>query len=1263
MRAAFTVKNLSLFMALASLGLALVLQTFFIGSFRSQDQYRRDAQQQIDHALAEMTEIGKTLKQQITATDSLTFATYDLGSPYSYYVFQNQKLVYWSDYREVPDYRLLAGEYRYAYRTFSTGSFVVRRDTLPRQSLEIFSLLPIYQESKIDNAYVTSGYNPAIFPEGAVAVIPAHLVPGDSNMVTYQGQNLFAVSLNTPAGGYREHETAKSFQTLVCGLIAVAIVLILLNIVRLVRGYLRQRQVDQAIGLFIVSLMTLRFLMLTSGFPYSILPLWLFDYRYFAASSLNPSLGDLLLNCLVVLAIVIFLFNYYYASHFYQKLLQAHHYMKSAVAVLLFISGFYALYLHYNVVQTIYFNSQWTLDITESVSFTFFKNVSLLIFVINSVSYFLWAHIVFRTFISLGKQSKHSLEAHFAVALGILLPVVTIIGEISIFLLLVITVVYFGLLYFFQLTKYLAQVRYVTFLYVFASALVSAVSCALVAYDMHRVETLDNKQKFANQLLVDNDVLGEVLLHEAGEKIQQDAFIKNRMTNVVGRLIGQEGDPEVVKQKIRRTYLSDYFDKYDAEIHLFSDNGTPLEDRDRLNYEELRDDIARDRFTTEYPNIFFINQSNRQIASGLGKRYLQFLEIKNDYQRTIGYIVIDLNLKRFTPNQVYPELLIDRNYASSYPSNEYAYAYFTADGTLIYSTGDESAFRYFRSYDFSTVTGEDMLTHDGYSYLVVEGKSDQYIVIASPAYSLLNIISNFSFLFLVLVFAILVLLGVYSVYFIVKRENLNFATKIQLYLNAAFFMPLLAVSVTTLSIISNSYNEEVDQRYLEKAEQIGNNVASVVERYEKGDISQESLANTLSQIARYAETDVNVFDTRGKLMVTSQPQIYETRLLSEYINPEAYERIEQAQENKMVLEESVGTLSYKSSYIGLKSSSTGQLLGMLSIPFFESRHEVELQITEVLTNMINIFTFVFIAFLIISYLASVLLTYPLKYITQKIKRTSLSDYNEPLSWESNDEIGLMVGEYNRMLVNLEASKAALARNEKESAWREMAKQVAHEIKNPLTPMKLSLQHLRRKLQQEYSGGMDAGEVQNMEKPVDNLLHQVDTLNDIASSFSSFAQMPIPKSEAYELAAIIRRTVSLYEEECEIQLDIPEEEFYVIGDKQLMGRILSNLLINAKQSVPGDRAPLINVSLRRVGLDRVVLKVSDNGTGIAKEIQHKVFMPNFSTKYAGSGIGLAIAKRGIEHAGGRITFDTQEDLGTTFFIELPLVLDGEVANGR
>ena len=360
--------------------------------------------------------------------------------------------------------------------------------------------------------------------------------------------------------------------------------------------------------------------------------------------------------------------------------------------------------------------------------------------------------------------------------------------------------------------------------------------------------------------------------------------------------------------------------------------------------------------------------------------------------------------------------------------------------------------------------------------------------------------------------------------------------------------------------------------------------------------------------------------------------------------------IKEQENDQVILEEKVGSLIYKSAYVAVKSFETGELMGVLSIPFFDSQYELEEEIIDIVANIMILFSFIFLAILIVSYFASHILTFPLKYITQKIKRTSLSVYNEPLVWNTKDEIGLLVGEYNRMLENLEESKNALTKSEKESAWREMAKQVAHEIKNPLTPMKLTLQHLNRILHEEKETDKDT-----IDRSINTLLQQIDTLSDIATSFSAFAQMPIPKQEPYEIVSVLKRTVLLFENEknADIHIQHVKEEVYVEGDKQLMGRIFSNLIINGIQSVPASRNARVDIKLEVKG-DALFLQFKDNGEGIAEEIREKVFVPNFSTKYAGSGIGLAIAKRGIEHAGGSIWFETEVGAGTVFYISLPIV---------
>jgi two-component system nitrogen regulation sensor histidine kinase NtrY len=208
--------------------------------------------------------------------------------------------------------------------------------------------------------------------------------------------------------------------------------------------------------------------------------------------------------------------------------------------------------------------------------------------------------------------------------------------------------------------------------------------------------------------------------------------------------------------------------------------------------------------------------------------------------------------------------------------------------------------------------------------------------------------------------------------------------------------------------------------------------------------------------------------------------------------------------------------------------------------------------------------------------------------------------------------------------------------------------VAHEIKNPLTPMKLTIQHLQRKLVEKSEN------IKLLtEKALDTLLDQVNNLSEIATSFSTFAKMPIPKYHRFEISSVLVNAVNLHRgDDVIMQCDIPDRKFYVMGDEQLMTSIFTNLILNGLQSVPNTRKAQISASIKAF-TSSILIEIRDNGIGIPANISDKVFIPNFSTKFTGSGIGLAVAKRGVEHAGGRIWFETIEGEGTSFFIELPL----------
>ncbi|MEL7147460.1 MAG: HAMP domain-containing sensor histidine kinase, partial [Bacteroidota bacterium] len=500
---------------------------------------------------------------------------------------------------------------------------------------------------------------------------------------------------------------------------------------------------------------------------------------------------------------------------------------------------------------------------------------------------------------------------------------------------------------------------------------------------------------------------------------------------------------------------------------------------------------------------------------------------------------------------------------------------------------------------------------------------------------------NFSFFFLIQVVGIALIMLVYRYIFSRGKAEFYFSTKIQFYLGAAFLLPLLIVSVAILNSLNNSYKEEIDKSYQKKASTIEESINGSLEQLFAGKINTEELGLLLSNISEVVENEVYVYDTNGELKAVSQPQIYELDILSKKINPQVMLEIIHNNKERVVLDESIGKLDYKTSYISVKDTRTNNLIGLMGMPFFGSKNHLKRQQVDVFTNLINIFILIFIVSLVVSYFAAKILTDPLKLLTQKIKKISFSNLNQPLEYDSKDEIGILVDEYNQMLRKFEESKIALAKSEKEAAWKKIAQQVAHEIKNPLTPMKLTLQQMQRVIDEDDPSRRSIG----------NLLHQVDTLSDIATSFSAFAKMPVPESEPFDIVAELKKSVQLFEnEKGEIRTDFRAQEQHVLGDAKLTCRIFNNLVINALQSVPDGREPLVDISLS-VSESKVKIKIADNGSGIPEEFHNKIFIPNFSTKVKGSGIGLAISKRGIEHAGGDIWFETSEN-GTTFYIDWP-----------
>jgi nitrogen fixation/metabolism regulation signal transduction histidine kinase len=352
---------------------------------------------------------------------------------------------------------------------------------------------------------------------------------------------------------------------------------------------------------------------------------------------------------------------------------------------------------------------------------------------------------------------------------------------------------------------------------------------------------------------------------------------------------------------------------------------------------------------------------------------------------------------------------------------------------------------------------------------------------------------------------------------------------------------------------------------------------------------------------------------------------------------------------ELLQDERIGKMRYRSAYVNLRNNE-GETLGYVNLPYFARQSELRKEISGFLVAIININVLLLVIVVIAAIIISNSVTEPLRLIREKLGAVKLTTRNEKIEWEGEDEIGDLVSEYNRMVDELVQSAEMLARSERESAWREMAKQVAHEIKNPLTPMKLSLQHLKR----AYDDGAPDWD-ERLERFTRTMIEQIESLSAIATEFSNFAKMPKLSRERVELKMLLQTACDLFAQENNVAVvqHLPADQVFVMADKEQLLRAFNNLIKNAIQATENQESGQVDVylSLRD---QKVLVEIHDNGHGISEEIREKIFQPNFTTKSSGTGLGLALVKSIVTGCDGNVWFESSPETGTSFFIELHVI---------
>lgn len=459
----------------------------------------------------------------------------------------------------------------------------------------------------------------------------------------------------------------------------------------------------------------------------------------------------------------------------------------------------------------------------------------------------------------------------------------------------------------------------------------------------------------------------------------------------------------------------------------------------------------------------------------------------------------------------------------------------------------------------------------------------------------------------------------------------------------------MAVSLIIVAI--NQYREQAEDYHLNRLERKENSVKRDIE-YQLDNttflVATEKLPyifrEKIFEMSHVHNLEIGLYDMKGNLLITSRAS-FNMDSINLPIKKFVLDSLKTNIDRRIIVDTKYNDEDYLSIYSYIYDHQFNPI-GILNIPYIGKSDFYQKELKELLIRITFIFLFAIIISILLAYYSSRLISDPIRKIVSKMKETSLDVQNEKLSIKGGtDELHDLIKAYNRMLDQLEDSAVKLATTERESAWREMAKQVAHEIKNPLTPMRLTIQNFERKF--------DANDPEIKEKLKEyseSLIQQIDTMTRIASAFSDFAKMPIASKENIDIIDVTQNTLDIFSENY-IHFYHKDKQLFANFDKTQMVRIITNLVTNSIQAIENVVDPKIEVKISDKE-NEIEISVSDNGKGISEMNKEKIFEPKFTTKTSGMGLGLAMLKNIMETYNGSISFESEENVGTTFYVRFP-----------
>lgn len=480
---------------------------------------------------------------------------------------------------------------------------------------------------------------------------------------------------------------------------------------------------------------------------------------------------------------------------------------------------------------------------------------------------------------------------------------------------------------------------------------------------------------------------------------------------------------------------------------------------------------------------------------------------------------------------------------------------------------------------------------------------------------------------------------------------MKFSLRTRIFLSMIMLVLLASILIGGITVLQ--YKEEAQDYHKErlerKEEAIREHIKFVVESttYE---VSEDNVylilkeRDKIHEISQVHNMPINVYSLDGDLILKSNQSFFpDTTDLR--LDDQVLDQLESSSMKRVIRQTVKNDKRFQSSYTYI-SDNKFRPLAILNLPYLEDDYFITRDLRNFLIKLTEVYLFMLVLAILLAYFLSKYITRSLKTVSERIHQTRLDKKNQKIEIGNvSEEIYTLVSAYNSMIDDLEESAAKLATSEREQAWREMAKQVAHEIKNPLTPMRLSVQNFQRKFDPN-----DPQMQQKVDEFSDTLITQIDTMSSIASAFSNFAKMPAQQNETLNVPKIVKLALDIFNEEY-ILFSSERDEIIAKFDRTQLIRVVTNLVKNAVQAVDKQENPAVLVNVTEDD-GRACLIVSDNGVGISEENKDKIFEPKFTTKSSGMGLGLAMVKNIVESCGGSIDFTSKINKGTIFKVHFP-----------